>query len=194
VKRCRLCGREFPDSYTYCDQDASTLPTVRRSWLPAALVAGGLAIALTAAAAIAGPPAAQRYIGSHISAEITGVSAGSGALSWPIGNVELNLRVHNSAPLSPSLRSLRFECALSSNSSSSKTVALEWALGPAQELSIAANRDTNLTVKASPRHIDPESILTGLQGNGDVVCKGPAVFSLWGIELSRDLEFEKRLL
>jgi hypothetical protein len=156
--------------------------------MPVALAAGGL-VAVLMAAAIAGLQMVRRYIGSHIAFEITGVSMESNRLSWPPVDVELNLRVHNRSFLDPSLRSMRFECATSSRS----LVALEWPSGFSRELSIAANRDTDLSVKVSPRHIDPDSILSDLQGQARLVCRGPAVFSLWGIEFSRDLEFEKIL-
>ena len=191
MKRCRLCGREFPDSYNFCDQDASALPALsapRRNWLRFTLI-GATLIALGLATAILAPQTVRRYLASHLSIEVTGVSAEEGSLSWPPGDVELNLRVHNSAPLAPAIRSLRFDCGLSSRS----ILTLEWPSRYPGELSIAANGDTDLAVKVSPRHLDPESILSGSQGNARIVCKGPAVFALWGIELSQDLEFEKKL-
>jgi hypothetical protein len=188
VKRCSLCGRQFPDNYLYCDQDATPLPASGRR-LSAWLVAAGILVALLLAAVVAGPGQVRRYIGNHIIVEVVGVSLGHGALSWLPGDVELNLRVHNSSMFSPSLRSLRLECSLGSQSA----VALEWPSGPSPELPVAAGGDTDLPLKVSPRHIDPESILSGLKGQPEIDCKGPADFAVWGIGFSQQLDFQRKL-
>ena len=192
MKRCRMCGRDFPDSYSFCDQDASALPPARPRRTRSTVAAIGAVAVLVAIAAAAAPGEFRRYIRSHVAIDVTGVSFAHAAFSWPPGNVELQLRVHNRSPLSPSLRSLRLTCSVLSGSS----IALEWppADAPvAQGLEIRANQDTDLVLKVSPQHLDPESILSGLQEPAGTVCRGPAAFSLWDVAFSQEIEFERKL-
>jgi hypothetical protein len=187
VKRCGVCGREFPDSHKYCEQDASPLKpprTWRRSALAAALGIAGLA-----AVAVAGPPRIRSYFGSHMSLEITNVTR----------ELDLTLRVHNRTPLTPALRSLQLECT----AGSIDAVALEWRPQEPESaaLAISANAATEITVKVRPQldaaslgTISIGSILGGLSSGGAVNCKGPAVFSLGGLTFNQNLDFNKRFL
>jgi hypothetical protein len=185
LKRCPRCGRVFPDRYSFCDQDATPLPAARGR-VPKAGMAAALGLAIVAVAVFAGPPQLQRYESGHLAVEVTSVSLSQAVPSWPPGAVELKLRVRNSAPFSPVLRSLRFECGVPSHNA----VVLEWPPEPPRQLEVAAGRDMDLVLKLSPRTFDPASIQGGLSPKATVVCKGPAAFSLWGIGFSQDLEFE----
>ena len=191
MKRCLRCGREFPDSYTFCDQDASPLPNARPVWFWPAIVAGAMAT-VAAVAGIAAPPLIRSYVLDRLKVEVTGLSLGHGVLSWLPGNVELDLRVRNDAPLSPTLRALHLECAAAGHN----VVSLDWPSAPSKEVSIRKGEDTDLRLRVSPRHIQPESIIDGLRGNGglpEVACKGPAEFAVWGIGFSQNLDFRKKI-
>jgi len=153
------------------------------------MIAAGILAVLLLAAVVSGPAQVRRYIGNHIAVEVIGVSLGHGAFSWLPGDVELNLRVHNSSVFTPSLRSLRLECSVGSQNA----VALEWPSGPSLDLPIAAGGDTDLPLKVSPRHIDPESVLNGWKGQPEIDCKGPAEFAVWGIGVSQQLDFKRKL-
>ena len=43
------------------------------------------------------------------------------------------------------------------------------------------------------RHIDAESILSGLKGQAELACKGPAEFAVWGIGISQPLDFQRKI-
>lgn len=188
MKRCRLCGRQFPDNYSFCDQDASRLPVSRRLFAARAAIAGGVVSALVLALTLA-PGQLRRYLRSRVALEVTGVSLRQGAPLSPSGDVDLNLRVRNSAPFSPALRSVRLDCGLASRD----TIRLEWPSGWSKEVLISADKDTDLSLKVSPRNFDPDSVLSAFESKAEVVCKGPAEFSVWGIVFTQDLQFGEKL-
>jgi hypothetical protein len=183
TRACPRCGRTFPGDKKFCDQDASALVPVRRRarfLIPllaiAALVAGGM---------LYGPSLARRYLVAHLSVSVGNVEFRQGANLWP--DLDLVLRVHNNSGISVSLRSARLTCAVGG----APLVALEGPPPGAGPLAIpSGSAETEIRFQVKPRLLGLGGLgdMGKLPGGWDTSCKGPVAVSVWGMEISRDVE------
>ena len=192
TRRCPKCGQTFPADKKFCDQDATALvpiavPVRRRGrfLIPLLIVA-----LLMAAGAIWGPSLARQYVVSHLSVAFDKVDVRQGSNFWP--DLDLVLRVRNTTGISVSLRSANLTCSVAG----APLVSLDGPPAGTGPLAIpSGSMETELRFRVSHKWLG----LGGLEGIGklpggwETSCKGPVAVSVWGFDLSRDVDVKASL-
>ena len=184
--RCPKCGRRFPASQKFCDQDASPLVAgrTRRTGLLVSIV---LVLGAIAAGVVWGPRLARAYLKAHLSVEFGAVEVKQGLSFWP--DLDLVLRARNTTGFSVVLHSARLSCSLAGAS----LVNIEAPPAGSAPLTIpSGSNTTEVRLRAKPNLVGLEG-LKGFPSNWDAVCKGPVEVSLWGIQASQDVTVKAAL-
>ena len=188
MKRCPQCGRTYSDGLLYCDQDATPLRPARKK-LPYYLA--GAAVLALAAAGLAVPGFLRQYLQDHVTVEFKDISLHTDPFRWPPLHpyADIALSVRNTGAISPNLLSVRLTCAVAGRD----MAALEWPANGEPPLSIAANQETDVKLKLTPRAFDIGSILQQPSSARDAACGGTVGVSLWSIRISRDVSVKTQL-
>jgi len=181
--RCPTCGRTFPASKKFCDQDASALVAAgqRRKGsllLPVSIL---LMLAVIGGGVVWGPGLARAYLKAHLSVAFGTVEVKQGLSFWP--DLDLVLRARNTTGFSVALHSARLTCSLAGAS----LITIEGPPAGSGPLTIpSGSGDTEVRLRVKPNLIGLDG-LKGFPTSWDASCDGPVEVSLWGIKTSRNV-------
>jgi hypothetical protein len=190
VKHCLQCGRVYPDDSVYCDQDGSLVQPVRKR-LPYVIAGVAVALVALAAAAAQAPSFLRDYLSRHVSVQFKSIAMHANpSLGWPPlrPDADVVLTVHNTALLSPALRSVQLQCRVAGQS----LATLEWPAAGEDPLTFRSG-DTDVQLKLKPRPADLGQVIQSLPDNREVGCSGPVQVSLWSIAVSRQVDVKTQL-
>jgi hypothetical protein len=125
---------------------------------------------------------------AHLSVSVGNVEFRQGANLWP--DLDLLLRVRNTSGLSVSLRSARLTCAVGG----APLVVLEGPPAGSVPLAISSgSAETEIRFQVKPKLLGLGGLgdMGKLPGGWDTSCKGPVAVSVWGMDLSRNVEVKE---
>lgn len=192
MKKCPKCGSVYTNDFVYCDQDGAPL-SVRSSkaavWIVLAVV-----VLVLVAAGFAAVPLLDSYVMSRMSFKVIDASihVDEGHSVSALESVSANLvvQVKNDSVVSPDMKSVKLNCTASGQ----KFAEIVWPSAGEPPVPLPAAGTTKVNVRLRPSGSSvPDLVLLAMRNTLNADCQGDAEVSLFGLPLTKKINFEEKL-